>query len=233
MSDDNLDFDAWLAGASITTTSVDILQNPALLGEYEAWLRRYQRAKAIDPGEYSMGEANPIAALEAEGEALLGRIEESRSTWHVRALTGDDDRAILAAFPDPAAPTGFEEQPPKIAPSPTEAQAKAFSQGWQAWQVRQEKWLADHRADLDAYGEALRHIADQRGAERISRAVVRIEQSGRTIATHVSAEQALTLPGKIGEAQVTVLMDAIRRASNEVPEVPVGPLSHGSGSDPE
>lgn len=230
---DDLDFDAWLAGASITTTSVDILQNPALLGEYEAWLRRYQRGKVIDPGEYSMGEANPIAALEAEGEALLGRIEESRSVWHVRALTGDDDRAILAAFPDPAAPAGFDEQPPKIAPSPTEAQAKAFSQGWQAWQVRQEKWLADHRADLDAYGEALRHIADQRGAERISRAVVRIEQSGRTIATHVSAEQALTLPGKIGEAQVTVLMDAIRRASNEVPEVPVGPLSHGSGSDPE
>ena len=229
----DLDFDAWLDGASITTTSVDILQQPSLLGEYEAWLRRYQRAKQVDHGEYAMGDPSPITALEAEGEQLLTRIEQASSTWHVRALTAEDDRAIRAAHPDPEAPAGFTEDPPKLVASPTEAQAKAFSQGYQAWSARQQKWLTDNRATLEAYGDALRKVAEARGAEKIARAVVRINQAGRTIAERVTAEQAITLPGRIGEAQVTVLMAAIDRASSEVPEVPMSPLSHGSGSDPE
>lgn len=230
---DQLDFDAWLAGASITTTSVDILQNPALLGEYEAWLRRYQRAKAIDPGEYSMGEANPIAALEAEGEALLGRIEESRSVWHVRALTGDDQKAVAAAFPKPEHPADFDEPPPKMPTAPTEAQAKAYSQGYRAWEVRQEKWVMDRRSEIETYLNEVADVELRREAERVARAVVRIEQAGRTLEGRLTPDQVLALPERIGEAQMAVLVDAVKRATQDIPEVPVGPLSHGSGSDPE
>lgn len=231
---DDLDFDAWLAGASITTTSVDILQNPALLGEYEAWRRRYRRARDASSGvEYSVGESDPVKLLEAEGQALLDQIEEARSTWYLRALTHEDDRAILAAHPDPEAPTGFTESPPRMVASPTEAQAKAFSQAWEAYRARESRWVSDNRPALEAYAEQVRAVAESRGAERIARAVTRIEQSGRTISERVTAEQAAGLPARIGEAQVKVLVAAIERASNEVPEVPLGPLSRGSGDDPE
>ena len=132
MSDDNLDFDAWLAGASITTTSVEIWQDGGLKSRYEDWQRRYGLAKRLDDlGEATLGETSPLAALEAEGEKLLEAIEQSRTVWHLRGLTADDGRAIVAAFPDAEVPDGlaFTEQPPRVATAPTEAQAKAFSQG--------------------------------------------------------------------------------------------------------
>lgn len=236
MSDDNLDFDAWLAGASITTTSVEIWQDGSLKSRYEDWQRRYGLAKRLDDlGEATLGETSPLAALEAEGEKLLEDIEQSRTVWHLRGLTADDGRAIVAAFPDAEVPDGlaFTEQPPRAATAPTEAQAKAFSQGYEAWLKRQEQWVDDHRADLEAYGEAVRQVTLHRGAEEIVRALVSIEQHGQVVADRVTAEQILRLPAMIGEPQVKVITDAIRRASTEIPEVPVGPLSHGSGSDPE
>ena len=234
MDDLELDFESWLSGASATTTSIEILQTPALLGRYESWLRRYNRARAADVGsERSASDPDPVKALEAEGVALLDEIERSRSTWHVRALSGDDNRGIIEAHPDPVAPEGFTEKPPRIVTSPTEAQAKAFSQGYEAWSHRQQLWVSENRAQLEAYGEALRQINVDRGAEKIARAVVRVEQGGRVVTERVTAEQALALPARIGEAQVAVLLDAINRASTEVPEVPLGPLSHGSGSSPE
>lgn len=233
MTEPVFDFDAWLDGASPTTTSVDILQNPSLLGKYEDWQRRYQRAKNLGSEELGIGEVNPVTALEAEGEQLLTELEQSRAVWHVRGLTGDDDKAIRVAHPDPKPPAGFDEQPPKIVTAPTEAQAKAFSQGYEAWQHRQQAWVETHRAEIEKYGEDLEQVALARGAERISRAIVKVEQAGRIVTTHITAEQALALPQRIGEPQVAVLIAAIGRASTEVPEVPMGPLSHGSGTDQE
>ena len=46
-------------------------------------------------------------ALEAEGEKLLEDIEQSRTVWHLRGLTADDGRAIVAAFPDAEVPDGW------------------------------------------------------------------------------------------------------------------------------
>ena len=232
MSDD-LDFDAWLDGTSLTTVSVELLQTPGLLSEYEDWQRRYHRAKAARHPERSAADRDPVVALEAEGEALLERLEASRTTWHVRALTADDRDAIMAAFPNPTPPKGFDENPPRIGNSPTEAQAKAFSQGWEAYRERERRWVDEHRPELEAYSKALAEASTQRGAEEVSRAVVRVEQGGRTIAEHITSEQALQLSGKIGDAQLNVLIEAIGRAARDVPEVPVGPLSRGSGDDPE
>ena len=232
MTDQDFDFDAWLDGAAPTTTSVDILQNPSLLSDYESWQRRYTRARNTTPAERSAAEPDPVRLLESEGEELLEQIEQSRSVWHIRALTAEDERAVLRAFPDPKGPDGFTEQPPRLTDSPTEAQAKAYSQGFEAWQKRQHLWIEAHRAELDQFGEELRQTSVQRGAERMSRAVVRIEQ-GERIINHITADQAARLPERIGEAQVKVLLQAISRASTEVPEVPAGPLSRGSGDDPE
>ena len=70
MSDDNLDFDAWLAGASITTTSVEIWQDGGLKSRYEDWQRRYGLAKRLDDlGEATLGETSPLTALEAKARS--------------------------------------------------------------------------------------------------------------------------------------------------------------------
>ena len=232
MSDD-LDFDAWLDGASLATVSVELLQNPSLLSEYEDWERRYLRAKTAPKVERSAADPDPVTALLAEGEELLARLEAARTVWHVRALTGDDRDAIMAAFPNPPAPEGFKENPPRVVHSPTEAQAKAFSQGYEAYRERERRWVDAHHPELEAYGEAVKVAATLRGAEELARAVVRVKQAGRVIAERITAEQAMQLAGKIGEAQLNVLVEAVNRACREVPEVPVGPLSHGSGDDPE
>lgn len=231
----DFDFDAWLDGLSPATVSVDILQHPALLADYEEWQRRYSRAKANDSGEYAVGERNPVKALEVEGEALLARIEQSRSTWYVRGLSDDDRKAIVAAFPDPPSIDVFDEQPPRLAfgATPTEAQAKAYSQGYDAYKARQARWVNDNRDALEVYGEKVRTVATQRTIESIRRAVARVEQGGRTIAEALTYDQVEKLVARIGEAQAVVLTEAINRAANEVPEVPAGPLSHGSGGDPE
>lgn len=230
----DFDFDAWLDGVTPATTSVDILQDPALLADYDEWQRRYSRAVKTEPAERSMGDPDPIAALTAEGESLLARIEQSRTTWHLRALTDADRRAVRAAFPEPPAMAGFTEPPPSLnLESPTEAQAKAFTLTFEAWRARRDVWTAEHRAELEAYGDQYATMAIQRATERIRRAVAKVEQHGVIIAEELTYEQVKRLLRKIGEAQAVVLSDAIDRASAEVPEVPAGPLSRGSGDDPE
>lgn len=226
------DFDAWLEGAGLATTSVEVLQNPDLISEYEAWERRYARAQAASE-ELSAGEKNPVKALEAEGEALLHRIERSRSTWHLRALTIEQQRSIVAAFPDPEPPTIFEEEPPKLTGSPTEAQAKAYTQGWEAYRAREQRWLEANKDALIAYLDAVQQMARDRGAEKVVRSLVRIEQDGQTVTNRVTVEQVQRLAERIGDAQVKAITDAIDRVSVQAPEVPIGPLSHGSGDSRE
>ena len=227
------DFDAWLAGASLTEASVDILQDASLLGRYSDWLRRYERAQASPAGERAMSEPDPMAPLKAEGEQLLAEIGASRSTWFVRGLTLEDVTAIREAFPEPPPAPRYTKPMPELQRSPTDAQARAYLAAMEGWEVGQRQHAEEHREAIDAWAQAQLEVLTARGAEKIARAVVRVEQQGRMVAGRVTAEQARLLPSRLGEAQVKKLLDAIDAATSEVPEVPMRPLSRGSGSDPE
>lgn len=228
-----LDFDAWLDGASLTEASVDIMQDASLMGRYADWLRRFERAAAQPRAERSMGEPDPMATIAVEGEALLAEVEASRSTWFVRGLTMDDITAIQEAFPDPPAAPSYTKPMPELQRSPTDAQARAYLAAVEGWEVGQRRHAEEHAEAIDVWAKAQLGTLTSRGAEKIARAVVRIEQGGRVVAESITADQARRLPSRLGEAQVKKILDAIDAATAEVPEVPLSPLSRGFGDDPE
>jgi hypothetical protein len=227
------DFDAWLAGTSLSETSVEIMQNPALLAKYEDWQRRWIRSEKLAATiERSAADKDPLAALETEGEQLLDDIQKATSTWYLRGLTDDEAQAIIDAYPEPPKPALYEEDPPLPIRNGSNAQAEAYVKGFEAWQIRRDHFNAIHAEEQDAWARAAAKCLEDRGAERIARAVVRIEQNGRTVATSITAVQARALPGTIGEKQVEKICDAITRATRTAPEIPDSFLSPNSAKDP-
>lgn len=231
-----LDFDAWLDGATITQASVEILQRPDLLARYADWERRYDRAEAewadtVD--ERSASDPDPLAAIKAEGEALLEQMQASRATWYVRAMSDDDQKAIEAAFPLPEQPESFKEHAPKPVHAPTEVQGKAFLRGMEAWELRKQAFVAEHAKEFEDWRDEVKKVVDQRDAESIARCVVSVEVGGRQIADHITHEQAAVLGEKINPLQVKKIVNAIVEATTAEPEVPADFLSRTSASDPQ
>lgn len=215
-----LDLDAWLLGASLAQASVEVLQKPSLLSDYADWVRRWNRAEHEDGAELAAGDRDPVAALRAEGENLLSALDASRTTWHVRQLEDSDIEAINAAHPEPDRPALFDEKPPKQVYSPTDAQARAYLKAYEAWTERRDRFNYEHRAEQETWAKQANEMLEDRGAEMIARATVRIEQAGRVIATSITAEQARTLSDRIGGPQVAKIVEAITELRTTAPEVP-------------
>lgn len=221
------DFDAFVSGATITEMSVDIFQNGAVLGKFDEWQRRYERAQQLadEPsGERSAGEADPVAALEAEGEQLLSELEASKTVWFLRALTSEDENAINAAHPAPESPIKKWTEP---APTPiknaTEKQAEAFITAYTSWAERRDSFMSEQTSskEYEAYAKETSQVLLDRGAEKIQRAFVRIEKDGMVVgANKPTIEQIKNLPAAIGEVQVGKLIAAIDAATKAEPEVP-------------
>lgn len=225
-----IDLEAWLGGATVAEASVEVYQRPDLLARIEEWRRRYERAEQSDVGERSAGEEDPLAALEAEGEALVAELEASKSVWFLRALSSADEKAIDEAHPFPERPSVFAEKPPFMQARPTEAQARAFSQAYEAWGVRKKMFDAEHAASMDAYVQGATSALIARGAEKIVRALSRIEVGGEVIASSITLEQAMGLPARLGEVQVGKIIEAIDAATNLEPGVPAPFSRRGSGT---
>ena len=225
-------FDAWLSGATLAQGSVDILQNPALLGEWEDLVRRHERAQHASKAEGGIADDNPLGALEAEAELLLARIEASRTTFHVRALVPGDLDAILAAHPIKSGPR-FAGKVPPVQPNPTEAQAKAWLGMMDSYRIQREAWEAEHAEEIAAHREETRAAMTAQGAEKIARAVTRVEQAGALVAERLTVEQVIAMSRRIGDTQLALIADAIDRVSTAAPEVPAGFLSHTSGDVPD
>ncbi|HYP72810.1 MAG TPA: hypothetical protein VEP72_01880 [Microbacterium sp.] len=227
---ETLDLTAWLSGATVAEASVDIYQRPDLLGRIEEWQRRYERAINEPATERSAGERDPIKALEAEGEKLLDELEASKSVWYLRALSSEDEKAINEAHPLPESPPAFTEKPPFLNPRPTEAQAKAFLGAHEAWQERHKQHTEEHKAEHEAYLHAATASLVSRGSEKIARTLARIEVDGKVIAESITAEQAESLPAKIGEVQVGKILAAISKATEVEPQLPA-PFSQKDSGD--
>jgi hypothetical protein len=225
-----LDFDAWLSGAGLAQGSVEILQKPALLSQWDDLARRHDRAQKTVKGEGGITDDNPLPALEAEAEQLLDAIEASRTVLHVRALIPDDLAAILAAHPVTPGPR-FTGTIPSVQPNPTENQAKAFLGMYSTYKAQLEQWEADNAAAIDAHRQAVMDALLAQGAEKISRAVARVEQGGRVVAEHISVEQVIKLAKAIGDPQLNKIIAEIDRVSEEAPEVPASFLSRNSAGD--
>lgn len=226
-----LDFDAWLAGAGLAQGSVEILQKPALLAQWDDLARRYERAQDLAAaGEAGITDEAPHADLEREAAELLAELEASRTILHVRALIPSDLAAILAAHPVKPGPQ-FRDKIPSVQPNPTENQSKAWLGMWEAYGLRKEEWEADNAAAIDAHREETLAALLAQGAEKVSRSVTRVEQGGRVIAEHITVDQVMKLAEMIGDAQVSKIIAKIDEVSAAAPEVPAGFLSRSSASD--
>lgn len=216
----DLNLTDWLSGATVAEMSVDVYQRPDLLGKINEWERRLERATAAGDAERSAGEPDPIAALEAEGEALLAELEASKSVWYMRALSSDDEDAINEAHPLPEPPARFAEKPPVLTARPTEVQSQAFLKAHEAYEQRKTLHDEERRPDAEKYVKQLTVTLKARGVEKIVRSLARIEAGGSVIATAITAEQAATLPAKIGEQQTGKILEAIADATQIEPELP-------------
>ena len=217
-----IDLEAWLSGATVAESAVEVHQDGAAFGRYQAWEKEYERAAATAATmpDGALGDEDPLAELEAEGEALLDRLRDTRSMWFLRALSSDDEAAINEAHPLPEPPATFSEKPPFMQNRPTETQAKAFLKAYEAWQARRDQFAKEHEAEAEAYVKAATAAIVARGAEKIVRTLARIEVAGEAIAESITLEQARALPAAIGEVQVGKILAAIDRATTAEPELP-------------
>lgn len=227
--DESNDFETWLAEATLTQASAEVLQDGRLLAKWEDLRTRWDRAEKIPAADRGISDPDPMAELELEARALLDAIEGSRTTFVVRGLLPSDLAAIQAAHPVTKAPE-FVGKKPAIVQSPTDAQAKAFLGMWESYQLQKAEWERVHADEIETHRNATVAALRAQGAERVSRAVVRVEQAGRIIATKLTPEQVLSLADSIGEPQLQLILDAITRASDNAPEVDPDFLSRNSGS---
>lgn len=226
------DFDAWLDGATVAESSVDVYQKLDLLGVYEDWERRYEAAKDVPAEERRMGEANPITALEAEGTKIIENLRASKTTWYLAALATEDEQEIIEAHPLPEVPATFAEPQPVLVSRPSEVQSEAFIKAYEAWGQRHTDYNVKHAAEFEAYQVQGSAVLSARGAEKIVRCLRRIERNGVIVSTSISLEQALSLSKRIGDMQVARIGAAIDAATKAEPVVP-GPFSPvNSESDP-
>lgn len=155
-------FDAWLESGTTRRVTVTLYNDPTL--EQDITDLENRRAEIEDRGnERMLDEKSPLAELERAEEALLARLEASKSTFTVKALLDTDFDAAAEAFPEPEAP----QMLPKAAP----AKAK-------------EKWARDR----DIYVRAAAEAERERRLMLIAKAVERVETT-RGAAPGVTAEQ--------------------------------------------
>lgn len=229
MSESTFDFNQWLTEARVATRSVDILQRPDLIGEYEEWRRQYERAVAARPSvsERTLGEQDPVDVLEAQGRQLLAQIQAARTTWYLAALSDRTEKAVEAAYPLPESPVVFDLALPVMADSATEKQADAFLGAWEAWKIAQARFVDDNAEVLVPFQAEWEEAQRNRQAERLARSVTAIRAGGVLNKVRLTADQVLAMEATLGKAQVGKLLETLAHANDDDPEqaVPAAFLS--------
>ena len=226
-----MNFDDWLSTATLSRASAEVLQRPDLLSLWDDLARRWERAERVAAAsERGIEDADPMAEMETEATALLAEIEASRTVFHVRGILPADVEAIEAAHPIPTQPR-FTGKLPSVQQNATEAQSKAFLGMWESYRLQQERWESEHADELAEHRARTLEALRFRGAERVARATVKVEQGGSEIASSLTVEQVLALADRIGEPQLLLILAAIDKASTAEPEVDTSFLSKRSGSD--
>lgn len=208
------DFAEWLAGVEEPAEAVTIYQKPGLVAQIAALQESLppEGAKV----ERGLGDADPQQKLKDLREALAA----SRTVWYVSPLTREDEQAIEAAFPEPAPPPVFPDDPPQLATRATEAQSRAFTDGWAAWQEAKGRWEAEHADQLTAWKAEAEDVSLKRGAARLAQSISWIEAGGQREQPHLTGDDILALERKLGQPQISLLVEALDRVNSEPPAEP-------------
>lgn len=218
------DFERWLTEARIAQGTVEILQRPDLLADYQDWQRRYDRAQKLAqaaPDERTIGDGDPLAELKEEGRNLAAAIRAARTTWYLAALSFPDEEAIEQAHPIPDPPIRYARQLPSLPQNATETQSAAFLEAIKSWQIGRELFEAENASKLDPWREQVKQQVRHRQAERIVRSVMSIKDADGTVhKVKLTVDQVLRLERTIGSTQIDKLITEIDRLGSDSPTAP-------------
>lgn len=179
----------WMKTGTIATRKVPHYNDQSAYSDYLDWERRYEQAEAdyaAAEGERSMGEKNPLVALNAEGEKILERLQSSKAVFTIQAISDDAIDEINERHPLPPRPV---DPPPNAAP------------------VAREKFVRK----LEAYVEQVSHINVTRDLEKFELAITTIETPNGTIHGTTAEELRKFLSVPHGRT----LLDKFARAFDE------------------
>lgn len=208
-----LSFEEWLSGVRAPVTTAHIFKRPDLiaeLGKLQGLKERGQHPELFEP---TLGERSRLDQVRRE-------LEESLVIFHFAPIDEDDDRAVLAAHPDPDGEPVFSEAPPALPQRATDKQSEAFLAAHRAWQERKEAWARENREVIADYQRRLTDVATDRGAERLARSLVAIEEGDVKRDVRWTADQIKQLRRRIGGPQLGLLIEAMQEANTKAPEVP-------------
>ncbi len=207
-------FDDWLAGVETPAEAVTIYQKPGLIPRIEVLKESIEYNQ-----ERSLGDSDPKEELLKLEEEL----ENSRTVWYMSPITQETRQAIEKAIPTPRMPKNlrFNDPIPQLSQRATEKQSEAFVGAWTAYQIAKQEWDQDHEEELAEFQLEILDAATKQGAEMIAQSVTYIETAdGKRSPVKLTAAQILELQRKIGEPQIGLLVEAMNRISQEVPEAP-------------
>ena len=210
---ETLNFEEWLSGVRAPVTTAHIFKRPDLIAELGKLQDLQERGQHPELFEPTLGERSRLDQVRRE-------LEESLVIFHFAPIDEDDDRAILAAHPDPDGEPVFSEAPPALPQRATEKQSESFLAAHKAWQERKEAWARENREVIADHQRRLVDVYNDRGAERLARSLVAIEEGDVKRDVRWTADQIKQLRRRIGGPQLGLLIEAMQEANTKAPEVP-------------
>ena len=208
-----LNFEEWLGGVRAPVTTAHIFKRPDLIAELDKLQDLKERGQHPELFEPTLGERSKLDQVRRE-------LEESLVIFHFAPIDEDDDRAILAALPDPDGEPVFSEAPPALPQRATDKQSEAFLAAHRAWQERKEAWARENREVIADHQRRLVDVYNDRGAERLARSLVAIEEGDVKRDVRWTADQIKQLRRRIGGPQLGLLIEAMQEANTRAPKVP-------------
>lgn len=189
----DFDLDDWIDGGAVTEHSVAIYSRPDLAAAIEDWERRRKIVKVTGGGDASLGEPT-LESLEEEGREIYRQWVDSKATWYVRALEPSRIEEIHAAGKVPDA----------IADLPGSPDPTALA--------KHEKRQAKRAAEITA-------AADEVSLHMLAESVTRIVGANGGVKEGVTVEQLRRMRERLGQRQVTSLLNAATLAVLVDPEL--------------
>ncbi len=210
---ETLNFEEWLSGVRAPVTTAHIFKRPDLIAELGKLQDLKERGQHPELFESAIGEQSRLDQVRRE-------LEESLVIFHFAPIDEDDDRAILAAHPDPDGEPVFAEAPPALPQRATDKQSEAFLAAHRAWQERKEAWARENREVIADHQRRLVDVYNDRGAERLARSLAAVEEGGVKRDVRWTADQIKQLRRRIGGPQLGLLIEAMQQANSTPPKEP-------------
>lgn len=220
--------DGWIAGASLTRTSVPVYGNGAVVERMHEITRRLAESGTdiSAEGDVSLGDTGTDAALVEEYESLFEQRESSKAVWVIEDVSAVIDEIREAAGEIPDDPEPLDE--PVLRPNASEKDKRAHAVAMQAY----AKAKPAHDEKVAAYEKAVTRWADNFAMRLIERAVVEIRFADGRKAPGISFEKLQQVRERIGERQLLEVKNAIDTVMKKEPVVQAPFSPRRSDDDP-